>query len=684
MMVGHGVLLIAVGLLLFVIASSRVVILQESDINFVEDELTSFSNVYQYAKYHEYDYKIIQINYTLFEEYSHLSRSWIKLFAINELIKSGNYTYIVYIDNNLFIQTLHTPVTQLLTRWSPFSDIYFLLNRDIRWGDPGAGITKLTVDDRTANKVHSIDIAWDGNFQIWKNTLENQRMIEKWISLTKIEIEARIWKAQYPYEMGAFQTHLFPNLNNNNRVYGIEFHEGSDNEGFLMRKNHIIQEISLFKKKNDDFPSTFNMTESMLLNLSLSITNYNKMPEQWIETKFTMKDIDNDNFDFTMNIRFARSDVSFFFHSYGEQLYDYCNNQRINRTECQKLIDYITIQQKDKLNELNQYFPEQYYQKFIQKNANFFQTRQPSLLPMQMNQAFPRVIITIFAGRRNRLMILMKYLRLALSLNYIQEVHLWDYFRNDEDRSVALKEMINPKIGVYLKPRITNQDGWVDYYEYYDQHRLLYPNDIIMKCDDDIVFIDVFQLPYFIRRFQEEESLFDGVLFANIINNGITAHYQQKILNLLPEEELGEFEYPEGGFCGSLWNSGERANKLHDYFLQNWEKIILPQTRRTSNTTSNNLDDVDYQPEFIPLTTRFSINFFAMHVKNWYKIRDIGNDDEYLLTYGATKYNIMKNYISNNFFVSHLAFYKQEKDLDTSRLLSRYEALYDEYVKRFR
>ena len=87
------------------------------------------------------------------------------------------------------------------------------------------------------------------------------------------------------------------------------------------------------------------------------------------------------------------------------------------------------------------------------------------------------------------------------------------------------------------------------YYHYCDPK---YENDIIIKCDDDIVFIDILKLPNFINFIRLND--FD-LVFPNTINNGVSAFIQQNKYNLIPKEIM-TLEYPLHnniyGMCGSL------------------------------------------------------------------------------------------------------------------------------------
>ena len=61
------------------------------------------------------------------------------------------------------------------------------------------------------------------------------------------------------------------------------------------------------------------------------------------------------------------------------------------------------------------------------------------------------------------------------------------------------------------------------------------------------------------------------LVFANTINNGVSAYFQQNKYNLIPKQIM-DLEYPPNGLCGSLWESGTKAELLHDYFIKNYKE----------------------------------------------------------------------------------------------------------------
>jgi hypothetical protein len=215
---------------------------------------------------------------------------------------------------------------------------------------------------------------------------------------------------------------------------------------------------------------------------------------------------------------------------------------------------------------------------------------------------------------------------------------------------------------IYLMD-VCQKRPWHDYYNYYNSS--IFTNDIIIKCDDDIVFIDLFKFKEYINIVKETDKY--DIIFANTINNGVAAYYQQQYLNLLPKTEF-TFEYPyvndQYGFKGSLWESGKKAEQLHTYFYNNLEKFL----KVNKNTLYN-------------IETRYSINFFAIKGSNWTKIFDCGVDDEAILTINKVNSGTIKNAMVSDFFVSHLSFGPQDADMNMSNILSNYRNIFNIYEK---
>ena len=227
------------------------------------------------------------------------------------------------------------------------------------------------------------------------------------------------------------------------------------------------------------------------------------------------------------------------------------------------------------------------------------------------------------------------------------------FFKTGYNSVGSLKYDTTQNKGFYFMD--TCEKSWKNYYNYYNDKQ--FENDLIIKCDDDIVFIDLYKLPKFIDFVKNNDY---DLVFANTINNGVSAYFQQNKYNLIPKE-LMDLEYPINGKDGSLWESGDKAEKLHNYFIENYKKFL----------------DYDYNNEIIPIDTRFSINFFGYKGKNWHKITECYHDDEYDLTVKYVKNRNFQNILYTDLLVSHLSFYKQIKtDINLHDLIEKYNKLY--------
>jgi len=209
-------------------------------------------------------------------------------------------------------------------------------------------------------------------------------------------------------------------------------------------------------------------------------------------------------------------------------------------------------------------------------------------------------------------------------------------------------------VGYYFMDRTRKFKHWENYYEYYGDGE--YTNDVIIKCDDDIVFMDLDQLSNYLSYVRKKQEC--GLVFANTINNGVAAYVQQEMFNLIPKT-LMQLELPEGGFCGSLWESGKKAETLHRYFLHHREEF-LHKCRGFTECAVN-------------IYTRFSINFFACRGKFWPTIKDCGDDDERNLTVDFVQSRGLINVMYPAFVVAHLTFGRQTDTFDSHFIRKLYK-----------
>jgi len=265
------------------------------------------------------------------------------------------------------------------------------------------------------------------------------------------------------------------------------------------------------------------------------------------------------------------------------------------------------------------------------------------------NNPANKVYITIFAGRKRYLSCLKQYLDILLERNIITEVHLWDYVRDYAD-SLYIQELSkNPKY-IYMKPA-KKYLNWNEYYEYYS-NATYDPEDILIKCDDDIVFLDVDQMPLYLNEIKQ-----GGIYYPNIVNNDVCAYIQYKygIHNLISEDDIYK-KY--GTDCKPLTNLNigwytrfDRAKAIHREFLAN------PEIFRINAPT-------------LPWKGRISINMFGSRfasIKEYYAlfIKNGKSSDEEYFSHNISKDTAVSNYIVPFMNIVHFSFGLQNPgDLD--------------------
>lgn len=271
-------------------------------------------------------------------------------------------------------------------------------------------------------------------------------------------------------------------------------------------------------------------------------------------------------------------------------------------------------------------------------------------VPEDQTKNIPKVILTVFAGRKQFLEVLMQYVTKLHCKGVLHEVHLWDYTRKESD-GVWLNNTHHGDF-VHVIP-VKSKHTWQDYYTHYTSER--YPNHVIVKCDDDIVFMDIEEFNKFIMRTNNDTV--HAIRFASIVNNGVCAYYQQK-MGLIPYDIT---TFPYDTFRGKLWDNGLICQHLHEYFTNNATKWIEKSRAFPDDTISHFCGH------------RVSINFFAIPSRSLYLFQHIRADDEKELTIDLTQAFNIRYSIDTRFTVAHLAFFRQrETGLDEEMILQKY------------
>ena len=211
-----------------------------------------------------------------------------------------------------------------------------------------------------------------------------------------------------------------------------------------------------------------------------------------------------------------------------------------------------------------------------------------------------------------------------------------------------------------------NRYKWVPYYKYYYEN--ITDNTILIKCDDDILYIDTDRFEEFINNIDD-----DVLYFPNIINNDVCAYFQQKFdIHNLFDYNINDNIIYEIGHSYPLtdwYRSFDKACQIHDLFLNDKDKFLL-----------TNKDLINYG-------NRISINFFACNNIAVKKIflhfleHGNGDDETYFGGEGSRYLSSMNkiNKINPNFLVVHFQFGPQDGNKLDILYLDKYNELLDKY-----
>jgi hypothetical protein len=277
----------------------------------------------------------------------------------------------------------------------------------------------------------------------------------------------------------------------------------------------------------------------------------------------------------------------------------------------------------------------------------------------------------VFLGREKNIKILHTYVELLLKNNIIDQYLMFDFSRLINDHIfimkeyLRLKEIYKDQIFLYNYEENTiyknNNMKKVDWTPFYKEISKSNDSDIIIKCDDDILFIDTFSLKNAI-----EDRIKDTISFlihSNCINNGVCAYYQS---NLFPKLKDQLSRYPTGGILGPIFEKPEIAYAIHNHF------------------TCDLLENLEYINKYIIndtyINTRISINFILINGSDTKYLENVSYDDEYLLSGFIPEMLSRPNKIKGDLITSHLSYTFQEKIiLNKLDLLNNYIKISDKY-----
>jgi len=263
----------------------------------------------------------------------------------------------------------------------------------------------------------------------------------------------------------------------------------------------------------------------------------------------------------------------------------------------------------------------------------------------------PQVIMTCFAGRRRYLEILVRYVDKLIAKGLVDEFHMWDYTRDPED-AVWIRENCQ-RFKIF---EVEDKSLWREYYMYYANIKYPDPDTVLIKCDDDIMFIDIDQFQSYIDK--RRENPHNLLAFASIVNNKVPSLIQHAY-GQWPEMTIDEIGY--------LFFSAEICARLHKYFIKNKDDFL---------NISRNLTGFKNEIHHHNPAALVNINFFAILAKDLYLFEHCWENDEYNLAQQLPVSINRSNYVDPEFVVCHMGFTSQrEFGFDETEALKGYSEL---------
>lgn len=298
-------------------------------------------------------------------------------------------------------------------------------------------------------------------------------------------------------------------------------------------------------------------------------------------------------------------------------------------------------------------------------------------ITISLNYVKSKVIISILCGREKYLRIAHKYIDALVRKHVVDEVHLWDFTRDKKDKAYIL-HLTDSKDGYIYMPAErnytydpTNPDYWKYYYKYYDDDANLADDDILIKCDDDIIYQDIDRFEYFLNVTTHSQ----GLVFPNIVNNEVGAFLQQKhnihmlvnessfsAISLHSPRSFSMSDHARTNPFTSWANDEERAIRIHELFTTEPYRFKI-------NSTDN-----------IVWTDHMPVNYFGGKgsvIKKYYHgfiLNNIYTDEVFLTSIAPTIFK-NPNIIVPWYVVVHFSHSSQNPLKWEKPLLAKYHTL---------
>lgn len=285
-----------------------------------------------------------------------------------------------------------------------------------------------------------------------------------------------------------------------------------------------------------------------------------------------------------------------------------------------------------------------------------------------------KIIAYVFAGRRDRMSILLGYLDELLAQKQIDALHVWNLARNDADRE-WVRGLANNKgysvmefaVGDGFKIHKSKQSAlgvaavmWREAHNFYAQS--CYDGCGLVKIDDDIVFADTPRFGVFrdaLLRLACGENGGCHLISANVVNNYI-CDYLRRQEGIIPPD-VAEFDSPPAHKMtlkqeADYYRRGKTSQAVHEFFLQNPWRFLREDGK-----------DIQIKPN-----SRFTINFIGL-TNAVLPIPDSALDEAFL-SWDLPPEKRKGITVIRGFTAAHLSFGVQSEQND-SELIAKYREL---------
>lgn len=300
-------------------------------------------------------------------------------------------------------------------------------------------------------------------------------------------------------------------------------------------------------------------------------------------------------------------------------------------------------------------------------------------------------------GRRDRMRLLVPYLDSLVADARLDEVHIWDTSQVPEDKEWMERIAVARPRFRFFRPRY-DLGKRLMFYDFYavepafprsGSFQPLCPwatpnNTVIIKIDDDIVFVNTSGVPLFTSFVRRHPEML--ITYANIVNNGVAAYYQSQhvpeLRSALPELSAYPVRSQRPGFCGALFSSASKALRLHRLFAAAPERFAWGEPEGDGCIAFRPPEGVG-NPRLLGQGS-FSVNFFGVRWAAWQELPDLLrcvdiDFDEPLLSVLATRLGY-RECMFTQLNVAHLSFRTQEENPKMAEALPIYEDLLMRYM----